>query len=375
MGKKDAVSKHYMSKNEIFADAVNFYFFDGREKVKPEDLENGDAEELELLYGKHAAVHAVVEQEKNREKGKRKHKRRDSDLISVQRYRDILKRCVIREYGRTVYVIYGIEAQSEIHYAMPVKSMLYDALNYAAQVSEIADGHAKDGNRGKSAGEFLSGFHRTDRLRPVRTLVIYFGSAAWNGPRTLKEMLCLPEGEDFSSLNDYRLDLLVPGEIEDFSKFHTELGAVLEVLKVMEDREAMAELMREKSNVYERLPRDAAELLRIFAKIDMEIEEDEEEINMCRAIDEMMAEAREEGREAGMRLGEEMGRKAGIRLGEKTGREIGRKEGRENLITNMMRNFSRSGVSFEEVSSFISEEDFSRDQLRDLWEKVVGRSS
>ena len=166
-------------------------------------------------------------------------------------------------------------------------------------------------------------------------------------------------GEDSSSLNDYRLDLLVPGEIEDFSKFHTELGAVLEVLKVMEDREAMAELMREKSDVYEHLPRDAAELLRTFAKIDMEIEEDEEEINMCRAIDEMMAEAREEGREAG------------IRLGEKMGREIGRKEERENLMTNMMRNFSRSGVSFEEVSSFISEEDFSRDQLRELWEKAL----
>ena len=72
----------------------------------------------------------------------------------------------------------------------------------------------------------------------------------------------------------------------------------------------------------------------------MEIEEDEEEINMCRAIDEMMAEAREEGR--------------------------------ESLMTNMMRNFSRSGVSFEEVSSFISEEDFSRDQLRGLWEKACG---
>ena len=104
-------------------------------------------------------------------------------------------------------------------------------------------------------------------------------------------------------------------------------------------------------------------------EIDMEIEEDEEEINMCRAIDEMMAEAREEGREAGMRLGEEMGREAGIRLGEK----IGRKEGRENLMTNMMRNFSRSGVSFEEVSRFISEEDFSGDQLRDLWEKACGK--
>ena len=102
----------------------------------------------------------------------------------------------------------------------------------------------------------------------------------------------------------------------------------------------IARRVRELGVYSELLPRDAAELLRIFAKIDMEIEEDEEEINMCRAIDEMVAEAREEGR--------------------------------ENLMTNMMRNFSRSGVSFEEVSSFISEEDFSRDQLRELWEKACG---
>ena len=113
----------------------------------------------------------------------------------------------------------------------------------------------------------------------------------------------------------------------------------------------------------------AGEYEEAVLEIDMEIEEDEEEINMCRAIDEMMAEAREEGREAGMRLGEEMGREAGIRLGEK----IGRKEGRENLMTNMMRNFSRSGVTSEEASSYISEEDFSRDQLRDLWVKACGK--
>ena len=85
----------------------------------------------------------------------------------------------------------------------------------------------------------------------------------------------------------------------------------------------------------------AGEYEEAVLEIDMEIEEDEEEINMCRAIDEMMAEAREEGR--------------------------------ESLMTNMMRNFSRSGVSFEEVSRFISEEDFSRDQLRDLWEKACGK--
>ena len=87
-------------------------------------------------------------------------------------------------------------------------------------------------------------------------------------------------------------------------------------------------------------------------EIDMEIEEDEEEINMCRALDEVVAEARE--------------------VGEEAGKKIGRKEGRENLITNIMRNFSRFGVTFEEASSYISEEDFSRDQLRGLWEKACG---
>ena len=339
MGKKDAVSKHYMSKNEIFADAVNFYFFDGRQEVKPEDLEELDSSELVLPFGKSTG----------RKNAKDDNVQGKAALsVPVQKYRDILKRCVIRRCQETVYMIYGIETQSDIHYAMPVRSMLYDALNYASQVSEIAWEHRKKGTYG-SSGEFLSGFHKADRLWPVQTLVVYFGSMRWDGPRSLREMLVLPEGIKKSFLNDYRLNLLVPGEIEDFSKFHTDLGAVLEVLKVMEDRKELAELMREKSNVYEHLPRDAAELLRMFAKIDMEIEEDEEEINMCRAIDEMMAKAREEG----MRAGEEIGR--------------------ESLITNMMRNFSRSGVSFEEVSSFISEEDFSRDRLRDLWEKACGK--
>ena len=196
-------------------------------------------------------------------------------------------------------MIYGIEAQSEIHYAMPVRSMLYDAMNYASQVSEIAAEHRKEGDHGISGGEFLSGFHKADRLHPVQTLVIYFGSKPWDGPRSLKEMLDLPEGMEKTFLNDYRLDLLVPEEIEDFTKFHTQLGPVLEVMKVMEDRGKMAELMEKKSEVYARLPRDAAELIRVFAKIDIELREEEEEINMCKAIDDMMAEAREIGRAEG----------------------------------------------------------------------------
>ena len=356
MGKKDMICKSYLSKNDVFADAVNFYFHGGKQVVRPENLTERDPGEMGLLYGKDV-LKSREDGDRERQKTEqipRGRRKKRAELISVQRYRDVLKQCVIRRQGRTVYVIYGIEAQSEIHYAMPVKTMLYDALNYAAQVSEIAEEHVKDGSWGRNSGEFLSGFRREDRLWPVRTLVLYLGAAAWDGPRTLREMMCLPEEEDIFAFNDYRLNLLVPAEIEDFSRFHTQLGSVLEVLKVMEDREKMEELMREKNDVYARLPRDAAELLRVFAKIDMQIEEDEEEVNMCRAIDEMMAEAREEGREDGIRKGE----------------EIGREEGRESLMLNMMRNLFRSGVSFEVASSYVSEKDFPEERLRRIWEKA-----
>ncbi len=86
-GKKDAVSKHYMSKNEIFADAINFYFFDGKEKVKPEDLEELDSSELVLPYGKST--------EQKSTKGDSV-QGRAALSVPVQKYRDILKRCVIR---------------------------------------------------------------------------------------------------------------------------------------------------------------------------------------------------------------------------------------------------------------------------------------
>ena len=273
MSKKDTISKIYMSKNEIFADAVNFYFFDGKQTVRPEHLRELSPEELALPYGKEGQSGQPA-------------------TFPVQKYRDILKECAIKENNGTIYVIYGIEVQSSVHYAMPVRNMLYDALHYAAQVSEIVSEHRKNRDYGMDTGEFLSGFYRSDRLYPVHTMVIYFGARTWDGPRSLKEMLRLPEKNVF--FNDYRLNLLVPAEVEDFGKFHTQLGGVLEFLKVMEDKEELADLIRRKKDFFQELPREAAEVLRAFAKTDIKISGSEEEVDMCRGIDEMMEDVREE---------------------------------------------------------------------------------
>ena len=42
------------------------------------------------------------------------------------------------------YVIYGLELQSAIHFAMPVRNMLYDAIQYANQVEKTAKVHKKN---------------------------------------------------------------------------------------------------------------------------------------------------------------------------------------------------------------------------------------
>ena len=75
-------------------------------------------------------------------------------------------------------MLVGIEAQADVHYAMPVKVMTYDALNYGAQVKNIAKTHRDTGEYGTGA-EFLSGFHKDDKLTPVITITVYLGSKPW----------------------------------------------------------------------------------------------------------------------------------------------------------------------------------------------------
>ena len=86
------------------------------------------------------------------------------------------------------YVIYGIEVQSKMHFAMPVRNMLYDAISYSNQVEETAKIHRKNKDRPGSQDEFLSGFYEDDVLLPVITLVIYFGADEWTAPKSIYEM-------------------------------------------------------------------------------------------------------------------------------------------------------------------------------------------
>ena len=296
MGEKDAAAIHFLADNRRFADVCNYYLYQGQEKIRPEMLREQDTRELLHLLD------------------------REGKAVSVQKWRDILKSAVLRCSDDCIYLIIGMESQSEIHYAMPVRGMLYDALDYSRQVDELSRYH-REQKDWKDSAEFLSGFCREDKLIPVVTITIYWGSESWDGPRSLHDMLQKGNVRKVSGklqdetaqidilkyVPDYKLNLIAPAEIEDFDKFHTSVREVMEILKYKEDEEAMNRLLHS-NPAYQNLENEAVDVINKFAGLGLSINEEKGETDMCKAWDDHKRAGIQEGRQAGI----QEGRKAGI---------------------------------------------------------------
>ena len=79
----------------------------------------------------------------------------DRKIYPVQRFRDNFKYLAAMQDKDTAYLLLGVEDQSEIHYAMPVKNMLYDSMEYASQVDKIFREHRRHMNAGKIMGRIF----------------------------------------------------------------------------------------------------------------------------------------------------------------------------------------------------------------------------
>ena len=254
MGKLDTITKNYMSNSTVFADAFNFLVYNGKQVIDPDNLEETNPAELALLFGKD-----------------------NKPVEFIQRYRDIIKLATIMKDEKRTYVILGIENQNRIHYAMPVRNCIYDALQYVKQVKAIADKHKRDGNnKGHSSDEFLSGLYKGDRIKPVVTLVVYFGDNVWDGPLSLKEMMEEEDPEMMEFVHDYKIHLIQPAWIadQDFYRFHSNLGTVMKFIKVSKDVDKMRALLD--SGEMDELPRDAAMVIQAYTELDIKISENSE---------------------------------------------------------------------------------------------------
>lgn len=288
MGVKDTIAKQYMQNSLVFADLFNYMIYSGRQVIQPDNLYPLDSTAVTVPY--HTA----------------------GTESPVQRERDVFRYLASMTDDRAAYLLLGIENQSAVHYAMPVRSMVYDALAYAMQVEETARSHRKQkDSRGHNAAEYLSGFYKEDRLLPVITAVVYLSPKPWDGPVCLHDMLMIREPEMLPFIENYRIHLLTPEGISEaeLERFHSTLHEVLGFIKYSGDKEKLKAFVTKTPSFLELEP-EAASMIRCYTDLEINIEE-KEGVNMCKAINDMMEDAREQGIEQGI----ESGIKQGIERG------------------------------------------------------------
>lgn len=116
--KPDTQLKKFWQDGEHFADIYNATMFHGKSVLCPQQLTEQDS----ALF-----------------------------TSSIGKNRDLLQKF---EYG-TEFILLGIENQQEIHYAMPLRTMMYDGEGYTKEYDKIKKEYRKEHTKGTST-EFLS---------------------------------------------------------------------------------------------------------------------------------------------------------------------------------------------------------------------------
>ena len=184
MPRPDAALKEFLRDNDVYAAVFNGYFFQGKEVFDPRDLETENV----------AYAETVSTGRNNKEK--------------INKYRDNARRS-----SKGHLVILAIDDQNKIHYSMPIRKMLYDALGYSSEIKKLGKLQEQSA---WTVDERLSGVAKGTKVTPIITVVLYTGEDKWDGPRSLHDMMNLDdEIKDF--VPDYPLYVIDIGHDENIS--------------------------------------------------------------------------------------------------------------------------------------------------------------
>lgn len=200
--KPDTILKNFWHDNDRFADLFNATLFHGRSVLHPDSLVDIDTDVSSTITAK-------------------------GHSESVQHIFDIAKKSA----NGVDYILLGLENQKHVHYAMPLRHMLGDALTYYKEYKEIAVRNRQNKNYA-STDEFLSGFQKDDKLHPVITLCVYYGEIPWDGPLCLTDMMDIPEGLK-ELVSDYKINLLQLTKAENHPFQHAEVQAFFQFCNLL----------------------------------------------------------------------------------------------------------------------------------------------
>lgn len=282
MGKKNRIMCGYLEKPVRFADFINGSLYGGKQVVAPDEIKDSPT-----VYAKE------------------------------ERARDILKMV----YKEENYVLIGVENQDSVHYAMPVRCMEYDTLEYKRQLRELREKNErqrKENGSAVSGAEFLSGMLKKDRLTPVVTVVFYHGEEEYDGCRNLHDMLHFgKENEIFEQyIPNYHINLVTLKELKE-ENFKTDVRELIGFMKRRGSRKALEEYCRDNEERIRQMNEDTFNAVSVminqpgFIAKRAEYEEGGK-VNMCKAMEDWKEELLKEGMERGIAQGIECGVERGI---------------------------------------------------------------
>lgn len=273
---------------------------------------------------------------------------KDTDLQEVDtteknKHRDLLRRVAMG----INFAIVGIENQEKVDYRFPLRNMHYDVTRYNRQASEVWKKIRRDVEP-VTAGEYLSRFKKESKLYPQVTFVLYAGKEVWDGPRSLHDMLDftdIPEGLQ-KMVADYKINIVDIRRLEDMSVFQSDVRQVFEFIRCSEDKAKLIELV-EKDSYYQSMDDEAFNIVTKYANakelVNKEEYKEEGGYNVCKAIQDLMADSRLEGRLEG------------------------RLEERDVWLL-AIKNFFANGASYEMVRASV--EDITDEELQRIYKEV-----
>ncbi len=209
-------------------------------------------------------------------------------LILREGFQDITRKIVCK----TQVILASLEAQTRVDYGMPVRVLGYDAGRYREQMIAKRNLHLE--HKEFTSHDFLSFLTKTDRLSPVITIVLYF-NGRWDGAQNSKDKDAL---RTFVERNQ-----------EGFRTLSADAFDLISEMAHAEDLKRIREL---------RFP-------------------GKEEVDMCKAIDDMV------------HLAKMQGMKRGEKRGLKRGKDLGAAEERSATIRLLVRDYLEDGYSEEMI--------------------------
>ena len=231
--------KNYLEMKDALPISVIMLFFQGRQIIKPEELVSRE-NDLSTLIGN------------------------VDDPTEIKRYRDVVRKAGI--HGD--YVIIGIEHQSTFDKNMIFRILNYDATTYINQVESKKE------------------------VYPVGSFVFYTGDEEWKLPETLKETLKSIPSEMEPNINDWRLPVIDLKTMDARKLTNRRLKDVVEINQSM--FAGSYEGLRENRKI----ETESFMMAVTFTRTNIRREDlpEGDEINMCKAMDQLFQRMRDEGK-------------------------------------------------------------------------------